>query len=616
MNIASIAMPSREDSLAPSAHDSVAIPPALRRSIIRTFSKQYGLTLHASAIAFIHDTLSRHGLLESPDDWAEAIQWLAKGLTEDVGKGMGGGSGGAENLAEGSSIVTRAALEKVYQQLLLEDTASRGVHDVGMSDVHTGEAADPERYFHVIDAFRMPKTIFNERRKAFEQSTKKPSLLAPPQAKPAYLMERLQIIKNVVMRNENFLPPLASGTARDRESYMKLTSTANLLGRQGQRFLLFGMLCTSSDGRYALEDADGMVGLDLQDAVPGEGIFTEGSMILVEGEYTVDERIRAFAIGHPPSEPRETAKLMCGGVDFNGTGSVSAHEAKAFRIHEQNHSSLSFVFISELHLDDEKTLRSFGAMLQGYVDADFIPFCFVLCGSFLSTQRTAAADAAFASKSIVERYQDAFLALGDLLVKFPSIVQHSNFVFVPSQDDPYGTTSLPRKSLPKCITDKLVQRLVRGHGGNASIARKLHFVSNPCRLVYFGQEIVIFRNDSMQSLLAHTVRLKGDVEEVHANAQAANGTIDLKKYLVSTILDQAHLCPLPTWARPIMWEFDHTLRLYPMPTALVLADKFQRFELTYEGCQVFNPSSFREGNFCWTTYYPSTGKAERSEMPS
>ena len=91
---------------------------------------------------------------------------------------------------------------------------------------------------------------------------------------------------------------------------MRLTLTKNLLGRQGHRFLLLGMLSTSSDGRYELEDVDGTIGLDLHDAIPGEGILTEGSLILVEGEYTVDECIRAFAIGHPPSETRAQARLI------------------------------------------------------------------------------------------------------------------------------------------------------------------------------------------------------------------------------------------------------------------------------------------------------------------
>lgn len=38
--------------------------------------------------------------------------------------------------------------------------------------------------------------------------------------------------------------------------------------------------------------------------------------------------------------------------------------------------------------------------------------------------------------------------------------------------------------------------------------------------------------------------------------------------LVSTILDQAHLSPMTQQVRPISWEHDHALRLYPMPTTV------------------------------------------------
>lgn len=31
-------------------------------------------------------------------------------------------------------------------------------------------------------------------------------------------------------------------------------------------------------------------------------------MVLIEGEYTVDESIRVLAMGHPPSEKREIAR--------------------------------------------------------------------------------------------------------------------------------------------------------------------------------------------------------------------------------------------------------------------------------------------------------------------
>lgn len=38
--------------------------------------------------------------------------------------------------------------------------------------------------------------------------------------------------------------------------------------------------------------------------------------------------------------------------------------------------------------------------------------------------------------------------------------------------------------------------------------------------------------------------------------------------LVQTILDQGHLSPLSLSVQPIIWELDHTMRLYPMPTAV------------------------------------------------
>jgi hypothetical protein len=57
----------------------------LRKTIIRIFSKKYGLQLHSSAISFIRLTLDSHGLDES--EWDEALEWLAKGLVESAGKG-------------------------------------------------------------------------------------------------------------------------------------------------------------------------------------------------------------------------------------------------------------------------------------------------------------------------------------------------------------------------------------------------------------------------------------------------------------------------------------------------------------------------------------------------
>ena len=57
----------------------------------------------------------------------------------------------------------------------------------------------------------------------------------------------------------------------------QLTSTRNLLGRQGQLFLLFGMLSRDPEGRLCLEDGEGTVVLDMEDAVGSPSAIPTGS---------------------------------------------------------------------------------------------------------------------------------------------------------------------------------------------------------------------------------------------------------------------------------------------------------------------------------------------------
>lgn len=111
----------------------------------------------------------------------------------------------------------------------------------------------------------------------------------------------------------------------------------------------------------------------------------------------------------------------------------------------------------------------------------------------------------------------------------------------------------------------------------------------------------------------------------------------LRLQLVQTILDQSHLSPLPLSVRPVMWEFDHALRLFPLPTAvspfsvmyavailkadgpatfqLVLADKYLPYDVTYEDCLVFNPGSFAGSDYTWSAYDTAKRTVEASGIP-
>ena len=93
------------------------------------------------------------------------------------------------------------------------------------------------------------------------------------------------------------------------------------------------MLVHSKEGKLCLEDLDGVVELDFSQLVgsskfalaskqrrkliffftrqqdqPSEGLFTEGSFALVEGDYTDNATLSVIAVGHPPCESRETAR--------------------------------------------------------------------------------------------------------------------------------------------------------------------------------------------------------------------------------------------------------------------------------------------------------------------
>jgi DNA polymerase epsilon subunit 2 len=90
--------------------------------------------------------------------------------------------------------------------------------------------------------------------------------------------------------------------------------------------------------------------------------------------------------------------------------------------------------------------------------------------------------------------------------------------------------------------------------------------------------------------------------------------------LIKTILDQSHLSPFPLSTRPILWDYASTLQLYPLPTALVLADaEAAAFAITYEGCHVMNPGRVvdelgtegrRGGMARWVEYDIKKGRGE------
>ena len=80
-----------------------------------------------------------------------------------------------------------------------------------------------------------------------------------------------------------------------------------------------------------------------------------------------------------------------------------------------------------------------------------------------------------------------------------------------------------------------------------------------------------------------------------------------------SLLDQAHLCPLPLEVKPLFWDLDHSMRLTPLPHLLILGDRTEKFVHSYNGCVVTNPGSF-SADSSFIVYRPAERVVELSQL--
>ena len=99
------------------------------------------------------------------------------------------------------------------------------------------------------------------------------------------------------------------------------------------------------------------------------------------------------------------------------------------------------------------------------------------------------------------QFPENFDALADLIVAYPLISRSTHFLFVPGPLDISMNTTLPRRPLLSSLVGKLKTKVP-----------KAHFGTNPCRIKFFDQEIVIFREDLMARMLRNVVGVKPDVK--------------------------------------------------------------------------------------------------------
>ncbi|MBA0806578.1 hypothetical protein Gohar_022450, partial [Gossypium harknessii] len=244
-----------------------------------------------------------------------------------------------------------------------------------------------------------------------------------------------------------------------------------------------------------------------------------------------------------------------------------------------------FVILSDIWLDNEqKVMEKLETVLNGFENVEIVPSLFVFMGDFCSHP----CNLSFHSFSSL---RSQFGKLGRMIEAHPRLKEQSKFLFIPGPSDIGPSTVLPRCALPKYLTEELQK-----HVPNAI------FSSNPCRVKFYTQEMVFFRQDLLYRM-RRSCLIPPSTEE----------TDDPFEHLVATITHQSHLCPLPLFVQPIIWNYDHCLHLYPTPHTIVLGDRSEQKAFKYTGITCFNPGSFSDDS-TFVAYRPCTQEVEFSAL--
>ncbi|XP_067014699.2 DNA polymerase epsilon subunit 2 [Anabrus simplex] len=518
----------------------------LRKLVLSTF-RLNGFSLIAEACDFLVSQLL-------PLEASEREEWLDK-IIEHVQK-----------LPLASPTINRAQVEQAIHECV------RSGQDV------------TETVLNVISAFEVPRFRFNPERKKFlkvldSKDAPAPEIFHSPDAKGSLYRDRYTILFQRTSRHELFAPTLLADTDKVARRYT-LQPIEYFLSAPDKvtNATVLGLLTELREGCFYLEDPTGTLQLDLSETRYHTGLYIENCYVLVEGWYD-DKVFHVEGMGFPPPEASKTSRAYFGNVNtFGGPSAASLRSSTKLIKYEKENEDEMIVFLSDVWLDNFKVVSKLRTLFQGY--SEFPPVAFVLMGNFLSAEYGALRSQMLKSK---------LSALGDIICEFPELAQKSKFIFIPGPTDPAAPKILPRPPIPKTITDDFQKKVP------TSI-----FATNPCRIQYCTQEIVVIREDLVTKMCRNTIHFPTSGE--------------IAEHFAKTILCQAHLAPMPLAVCPVYWAFDTALQLYPLPDLVVTGDQFCAFSTCYMDCQVVNPGSFPKSEFSFKVYIPALRQMEDSQI--
>lgn len=255
-----------------------------------------------------------------------------------------------------------------------------------------------------------------------------------------------------------------------------------------------GLLTQLTEGKFHLEDPSGTVPIDLSETAFSSGLFCEGCFVLACGKFR-DGLLKVEEMGFPVTELASSSRAFFGTVNTWGGRSKSLLKySRNLAELEKNNGGDSIVFLADCWLDNPIVLQKLKMLLQGF--DEFPPVAIVMMGPFAKVYEN------------VYSLKGRFQALGEILANCERLKMETDIVLVPSCDDPATANILPRQPLPECLVADLKKRYPR-----------IVLATNPCRLQYCTQQIVVCRSDLVTKLCRNTIHFpkSGQLED-HVSA--------------------------------------------------------------------------------------------------
>ncbi|KAK8792004.1 hypothetical protein WA158_005381 [Blastocystis sp. Blastoise] len=469
---------------------------------------------------------------------------------------------------ENPEDVLKTISNKIASQVTSDGFIDVQSINIAISELTKTETEHLSNFINVFGAFDTPLLRFDASRKLYYTDQARKGYLSTVKEKTDMLRERLQIVRQRVLRNDAFCPPILEYS---KQPYIKITSIESLIGTTDPCILLGSLYRGDKDDLY-IEDLNGRVQCNISKTKWNKGIFTENCIVIAEG-YMEDDVFMITQIGFPPSESRAQSLSLLKQISILDFAPNKA---------QNEYKSTMMVILQEVFLDEQNVLTRLDILFKGIAEVHSTPL-FIFIGNFISK------DHSLEGESFDPSYvKSAFDSFSNIIQKYPEIAEKSRFIIIPGPHDVGNNNLIPQNRIPHFFTSKLEQ-----------VCKNITFTTNPCRIRYFTQEIVIFKDELIKKFRNNYLKIYEEKD------------VDYIELLVKTIMEQSHLCPLPANVSSPIYKYDPFLRLFPLPDILVLADHHSGYIRGFEDCNVVSPGLF-SADSTFLVYRPLEDKAEFS----